>query len=181
MTKARSTIEDLYHLPENGKAEIIDGEIMLMPPTGDIPARAGGSVYISLRLHEGKTPGRAYPDNTGFRVRLPNRESFSPDVAWHTGQATGMKFLEGSPVFAVEIRSENDYGPKAEQKITAKRNDYFSAGTVILWDVDLLSPDVIKSYSVDDPTNPQIFRRGDTANAEPAVPGWAFAVDELFS
>src|ERR1044072_4769171 len=152
-TKARSTIEDLYHLPENGKAEIIDGEIIRMPPTGDIPARAGGSVYISLRLHEGKTPGRAYPDNTGFRVSLPNRESFSPDVAWHTGQTTGMKFLEGSPVFAVEIRSENDYGPKAEQKIAAKREDYFAAGTVILWDVDLLSPDVIKSYSVDDPTN----------------------------
>jgi len=179
-TKARSTIEDLYHLPENGKAEIIDGEIILMPPTGDIPARAGGSVYISLRLHEGKTLGRAYPDNTGFRVSLSNRESFSPDVAWHTGQTTGMKFLEGSPVFAVEIRSENDYGPKAEQKIAAKREDYFAAGTVILWDVDLLSPDVIKSYSVADPTNPQIFRRGDTANAEPAVPGWKFDVNELF-
>ena len=180
-TKARSTIEDLYHLPENGKAEIIDGEIILMPPTGDIPARAGGSIYISLRLHEGKTPGRAYPGNTGFRVSLPNRESFSPDVAWHTGHTTGMKFLEGSPVFAVEIRSENDYGPKAEQKIAAKREDYFAAGTVILWDVDLLSPDVIKSYSVDDPTNQQIFRRGDTADAEPAVPGWKFAVNELFS
>ncbi|MGA9773655.1 MAG: Uma2 family endonuclease [Blastocatellia bacterium] len=180
-TKARSRIEDLYHLPENGKAEIVDGEILLMPPTGDIPARAGGSVYISLRLHEGKTPGRAYPDNTGFRVSLPNRESFSPDVAWHTGQITGMKFLEGSPVFAVEIRSENDYGPKAEQKMAEKRRDYFAAGTIVIWDVDLLSPDVIKSYNASDPANPQIFRPGDTANAEPAVPGWMLAVDELFS
>lgn len=180
-TKARSTIEDLYHLPENGKAEIVDGEILPMPPTGDIPARAGGAVYISLRLHEGKTPGRAYPDNTGFRVSLPNRESFSPDAAWHTGQPTGMKFLEGAPVFAVEIRSENDYGPKAEQKMAEKRRDYFAAGTIIIWDVDLLSPGVIKSYSVDNPNNPKILRHGDTADAEPAVPGWTFAVNELFS
>lgn len=26
-----------------------------------------------------------------------------------------MRFLEGAPVFAVEVRSENDYGPVAER------------------------------------------------------------------
>src|SRR5713101_6109988 len=113
-TKARSTIEDLYHVPENGKAELVNGEIILMPPTGDIPARAGGSCYISLRAHEGKTPGRAYPDNAGFLVHLPDRRSFSPDAAWYVGPSTGMKFLEGAPVFAVEVRSEDDYGRSAE-------------------------------------------------------------------
>jgi len=27
---------------------------------------------------------------------------------------------------------------------------------------------------------PKIYRRGETAEAEPAVPGWKFPVDELF-
>jgi Uma2 family endonuclease len=180
-TKARSTIEDLYKVADNAKAELVNGEIIEMPPTGDIPARAGGSVYISLRFHEGKTPGRAYPDNTGFRVYLPNRESFSPDASWYIGQPAGMRFLEGAPVFAVEIRSEGDYGLKAEEKIAAKRRDYFAAGTLVVWDVDLLSPDVIKSYNIGDPDNPKIFRRGDVADAELAVPGWKFPVNELFS
>ena len=36
-TKARATIEDLYTLPDNAKAEIVDGEIVLMSPTGDMP------------------------------------------------------------------------------------------------------------------------------------------------
>jgi Uma2 family endonuclease len=180
-TKAQSTIEDLYRLPDNGKAEIVNGEIVLMPPTGDMPSRAGGSIYLSLRGHEGKTPGRAYPDNTGFKVDLPNRESFSPDTAWHVGQPSGMKFLLGAPVLAVEIRSEGDYGPWAERKIAEKRRDYFAAGTLVAWDVDLLSPNVIKSYNADSPDTPKIFRRGDIADAEPAVPGWRFRVDELFS
>ncbi len=180
-TRQASRIEDLYQAPDNGKAEIINGEIVPMPPTGDMPARAGGSVYVSLRLHEGKVAGRAYPDNTGFRVYLPNRESFSPDAAWYTGQPSGMKFLEGAPIFAVEVRSESDYGPKAEQKIIEKRKDYFAAGTVVVWDVDLLNPDIIRSYSADNPDNPKIFRRGGTADAEPAVPGWRFPVNELFS
>jgi Uma2 family endonuclease len=152
-----------------------------MPPTGDEPARAGGAVYVSLRLHEGKTPGRAYPDNTGFRVYLENRELFSPDAAWYTGQPTGMKFLEGAPAFAVEIRSEGDYGSKAEQRIIEKRRDYFAAGALVVWDVDLLNPEVIKSYRQDEPDKPKIFRRGDIADAEPAVPGWKFPVSELFS
>ncbi len=179
--KLGATIEDLYRVPENGKAELVNGEIILMPPTGDKPGRASGSIYVSLRLHEGKTPGRAYPDNVGFLVHLPHRQSFSPDAAWYVGPSTGMKFLEGAPSFAVEVRSEHDYGPAAEREIAAKRDDYFTAGTMIVWDVDLLSPDVIKSYSAEHRDDPRIFRRDDLADAEPAVPGWRIAVEELFS
>jgi Uma2 family endonuclease len=180
-TNIEATVEDLYHVPENGKAEIVNGEIVTTPPTGDLPSRAGGSVYASLRAHEGKTPGRAYPDNAGFLVHLPNRRSFSPDASWYVGPSTGMKFLEGVPVFAVEVRSEDDYGGSAERAMAQKRADYFAAGTLIVWDVDLLSPDVVKSYNAADPDTPKIFRRGEIADAEPAVPGWKIPVDELFS
>ena len=180
-TQVEATVEDLYRVPENGKAEIVNGEIVLMPPTGDMPSRAGFSVVMSLRMHEGKTTGRAYPDNAGFLVHLPNRRSFSPDAAWYVGPSTGMKFLEGPPIFAVEVRSEDDYGRSAERTMAQKRADYFAAGTFIVWDVDLLSPDIIKSYKSEDQDTPRIFRRGDVADAEPAVPGWRMPVDELFS
>ena len=179
--KVEATIEDLYRVPENGKAEIVDGELVLMPPTGDMPSRAGFEIAVSLRRMKGKTPGRAYPDNAGFLVDLPNRRSFSPDAAWYTGPSTGMKFLEGAPIFAAEVRSEDDYGRSAERAMAQKRADYFAAGTLVVWDVDLLSPDVIKSYTAEDPGTPKTFRRGDIADAEPAVPGWTIAVDELFS
>ncbi|MBI4530577.1 MAG: Uma2 family endonuclease [Candidatus Latescibacteria bacterium] len=180
-TKPRVTIESLYHVPDNGKAEIVDGELVLMPPTGDLPNRASGAVYISLRQYEHKAGGgRAYTDNTGFKVNLPHRESFSPDAAFYIGRPTGMKFLEGAPVFAVEIRSEGDYGPTAERAIAEKRADYFAAGTLVVWDVDLLSENVIKVYRASDPDNPTVYRRGEVAEAEPAVPGWTMPVDNAF-
>jgi Uma2 family endonuclease len=91
-----------------------------------------------------------------------------------------MKFFQGAPRFAVEVRSEYDYGPRAEKKLAAKRADYFAAGTLVVWDVDLLSDDVVKVYRSTDPDTPVVYRRGDTAEAEPAVPGWTFAVDDLF-
>ena len=179
--KPNAKIEDLYQIPEDGKAEIVHGEIILMSPTGDMPARAGFKIAMRLSEAEGRLHGRAYPDNVGFRVNLPDRASFSPDAAFYTGKSTGMKFLEGAPDFAVEVRSENDYGPEAERGIVKKRADYFKAGTKVVWDVDLLSNDVVKVYRASEPNHPTIYRRGDLAEAEPAVPGWRLAVSELFT
>ncbi|HEV2764500.1 MAG TPA: Uma2 family endonuclease [Pyrinomonadaceae bacterium] len=179
-TKTQATVEDLYRIPGGGKAEIINGEIVLMSPTGDMPGRAGGAVYASLRGVERRAGGRAYPDNVGFRVNLPHRKSFSPDAAFYVGEPSGMKFLERAPVFAAEIRSENDYGSEAEAEIASKRRDYFAAGTLVVWDVDLLSDEVVKVYRASDPDNPTAYRRGELAEAEPAVPGWRMPVDELF-
>src|SRR5437764_121214 len=146
-TKTEATIEDLYRVPENGRAEIVNGEVVLMSPTGDQPSRASGAIYINLRQYEiNIKDGRAYTDNAGFKVNLPHRKSFSPDVSFYIGPSAGMKFLEGAPIFAVEIRSENDYGLLAEQRIKQKIKDYFDAGTKVVWDVDLLSNDVVKVH-----------------------------------
>ena len=180
-TRPRATVEDLYKVPDNRKAEIVDGELILMSPTGDMPSRAGFKIAMSLSRIEATVPGRAYPDNVGYKVNLPGRDSFSPDASFYIGQPAGMRFLEGAPVFAVEVRSENDYGPNAEASIAQKRADYYAAGTLVVWDVDLLGHDVVKSYRAASPDAPRVFHRGETADAEPAVPGWTIAVDELFS
>ena len=181
LTKSRATIEDLYRVPGNQKAELVNGEIVLLMPTGDAPGYAGDEIFVSLREHAKRTGrGRAVGDNKGFRVHLTHRESFSPDAAFYTGPRAGMRFFEGAPVFAVEVRSENDYGPQAEIDLAAKRADYFAAGTLVVWDVDLQSDDVVRKYTPDVPEAPVVFRRGELANAEPAVPGWQMSVDDLF-
>src|SRR5919199_4965933 len=126
-TKTEAIIEDLYRVPDNGKAEIVNGELVLMSPTGGVPGRASGEIYVSLREYERRTgSGYAFPDNVGFIVNLPHRRSFSPDAAFYTGQLRGGQFLDGAPIFAVEVRSENDYGPLAAREMAAKRADYFA-------------------------------------------------------
>jgi Uma2 family endonuclease len=179
-TKTEATLEDLYRVPEHGKAELVNGELILMSPTGGLPGYAAAEIFASLREYARRTKvGHAFPDNVGFIVNLPHRKSFSPDAAFYTGQLT-MKFLEGAPVFAAEVRSEGDYGPTAEQDMANKRADYFAAGTLVVWDVDLLSDDVVRVYRADEPDQPTIYHRGEVAEAEPAVPGWTMAVDDLF-
>lgn len=181
VTKTRATVEDLYRVPEDGKAEIVNGALVLMSPTGGDPGYAGDEIFASLREYARRTKlGRAVGDNKAFLVNLPNRESFSPDAAFYIGPNPGMKFYQGAPVFAVEVRSEGDYGSVAEERIAQKRADYFAAGTLVVWDVDLLSEDVVRVYRASDPDHPTVYRRGEVAEAEPAVPGWRMPVDDLF-
>ncbi|HXM34678.1 MAG TPA: Uma2 family endonuclease [Pyrinomonadaceae bacterium] len=181
-TKTEATIEDLYRVPDHGKAEIVNGELVLMSPTGGVPGRAAGEIYISLHTYERRVGGGyAFPDNVGFIVNLPNRRSFSPDTAFYKGELRGGLFLEGAPVFAVEVRSAEDYGPAAERRMATKRADYFAAGTLVVWDVDVLRDKFVRVYRAGDPNNPTIYNAGQIAEAEPALPGWTMAVDEIFS
>ena len=171
-------IAELYTV--EGKAEIVNGEIVMMSPTGDEPSSAGFEIAVSLRSYAKAHGGRAYTDNAAFMANLPNRKSFSPDAAYYTGPRSKMKFLPQVPEFAAEVRSEGDYGPAAEKEMAAKRADYFAAGTKVVWDVDLLSEDVVRVYRADSPAEPTIYRKGQDAEAEPAVPGWSMSVDSLF-
>ena len=112
-------------------------------------------------------------------MSLPHRRSFSPDAAWYVGPLTP-EFVQGAPLFAAEVRSPSDYGPAAERGMAAKRVDYFAAGALVVWDVDLLGDDVVRVHRASDPARPHAYRRGERAAAEPAVPGWSMPVDDLF-
>ena len=62
--------------------------------------------------------------------------------------------MEGAPVFAVEVRSTDDYGPKAEARMAQKRADYFAAGTLVIWDVDVLRDRFVRVYRASNPERP---------------------------
>jgi Uma2 family endonuclease len=110
----------------------------------------------------------------------PGHRSFAPDVSWYAGPRSGSKLIQGIPALAVEVRSEEDYGPAAERRMASRRADYFAAGTRVVWDVDVLRENLVRVYRADDPEHETVYRQGEVAEAEPAVPGWRFPVDELF-
>jgi Uma2 family endonuclease len=172
-----ATLEDLFAV--EGKAELVDGRLILMSPAGDDHNTAGGNIYYSLKTHQRTVGGgRPYTDGMTFVTSL--RRTFSPDAAWYVGPRAGRHVIHGSPALAVEVRSEEDYGPAAERRMAAKRAAYFESGALVVWDVDVMRENLIRVYRSDDPGHATVYRRGETAEAEPAVPGWRFPVDELF-
>ena len=180
--EVRATIDDLYRV--EGKAELIAGKIVHLMAFGYLPSRIAFRLYRSLHDHAEATGlGEVFTATIVFVVPklASGRESFSPDASFFFGPfpEDEMKFLEGPPTFAVEVRSEGDYGRAAESEMAAKRADYFEAGTLAVWDVDPIAK-LVHLYRADAPTAPITFKPGDDAHADPAVPGWRIAVDRLF-
>jgi Uma2 family endonuclease len=182
ITTKQETLADLERITE--KAELIGGRIVYLMPTGYQPSRIALRIARGLDEHT-ETTGRgvAFGDNMGFVVPTlaSGRESFAPDAAYYEGPppSNRMRFVSGAPTFAVEVLSENDYGPAAEVEMARKRADYFEAGAVLVWDVDPIA-ECVRAYAADVPDRPRVFLRGEVADAEPAVPGWRIDVDRIF-
>jgi len=180
VTEKRATVDDLYRT--EGKAELIGGRIVHLMATGFKPNKVAGRIYRSLDDYAEAKGGHAFTDNMGFTVpELPSgRESFSPDASYYDGPAPAdpMRFIRGAPKFAAEVRSETDSTPAAEQEIAEKRADYFAAGTDVVWDVDPIGERIhVYRRGSNQPTT---YVKGQTAEAEPAVPGWKVPVDWVF-
>lgn len=179
----RATLDDLYRT--EGKAELIGGRIVELMATGVRPSEVASNIFINLREYGKKRGvGKAFNDNLGFAVPelASGRESFSPDASYYDGPLpkNQMRFVEGPPTLAIEVRSESDYTPAAEMEIADKRADYFAAGTKVVWDVDPLA-ETVTAYQVEDQDNPRTWRRGQTADAETHLPGWRINLDEVFA
>ena len=178
-----ATLRDLMKV--DGKAELIAGKIVRFPPYGYYPGHVAFEIAVSLDRHStliGKGIVLGY--GAGYAIDPPlrsGRQSFCPDASYYTGPlpADPMKFIGGPPDIAVEMRGSDVYDSAAEQRIADRRNDYFEARTQIVWDVDPRSQE-IRSYSAATPQQPRIFKAGDIADAEPALPGWRMAVTEVF-
>ena len=183
-TLAPATLDDLMRF--DGKAELIDGRIVPIMASGYWHGEVALRITIALRAWIA-TSGRGAVVNDGvaygFDSRLPSgRQSFSPDSSIYFGviPRKHVRYIDGHPAFAVEVRSEGDYGPHMDAEYEAKRKDYFYAGTLVVWDVDPVAG-VVTKYATGDPLTPVVFATGQVADAEPAVPGWVLPIDALFA
>jgi Uma2 family endonuclease len=178
-----ATLDDLIKV--EGKAELIGGRIVTLMPTGELPSEVGFLIAMALHDHARATgKGRAYPCCVGFAVPVlaSGRESFCPDASYYVGPLSGnrMRFIQGPPTLAVEVRDCEEYGRFAEAEMEAKRADYFEAGTLVVWDVDPIAR-VVRMFTANQPDQPIVFSAGENADAEPAVPGWRMPVDAMFT
>ena len=104
-TKREATVEDLYHVEEDGKAEIVNGEVVVMERVGDAHGYASGEIFASLRDYAKRTNrGRAVPNPIAFTVNLPTRRSFSPGAAFHLDRRAAFGVASPGPGRCFSIR-----------------------------------------------------------------------------
>jgi Uma2 family endonuclease len=182
-TQAPATLDDLYRV--ESRAELVSGRIVHLGSLGHYPACLAFEIAVSLRTYQSRSGlGVTFSGGIAYALDPPltnGRQTISPDASYYVGPlpTNRMRFIEGTPTFAVEVRSENDYGEAAEAEMEAKRADYFEAGTLVVWDVDPEAKTIACFRG--NPSQPiAVYSRGQGAGAEPAVPYWRLPADDLF-
>jgi len=129
------TFEEFERLPdEPGKFELLDGELIQMPPAEVNHGRIAKRVFMRLndaveRLH---SHGKAQELGEAFiemGYRLGPRTWLQPDASiTRAGQSAG-KYLEDSPALAVEIISESNTASQMDRKVRR----YLAHGGCEVW------------------------------------------------
>jgi Uma2 family endonuclease len=174
---------DLLALPDDAwRYELVEGVLVRMPPSGRrasriarrLAARLGD--YVDARdLGEVTVPDGGYtlapgtdlaPDVGFMRAdRLPPLDSPEAD-----------KLILGAPDLAVEVASPNQYQPA----MRAKARQYLAAGTRLVW-VIWPRRERVDVWHPGDTRPSATLARGDTLDGEDVVPGFSYALSDLFA
>jgi Uncharacterized protein conserved in cyanobacteria len=172
------TIEDMYHMPQDGqKYELVDGEVVVSPASvlhGEIALKIAHIIATFLDDHP---IGKVYGDNVG--LVLPTGNLRSPDAFFVRmeklpGGKSPITFGELVPDLAVEVLSPGDRPRYVANKI----GEFLECGVSLVWVVDPRTQTVTAYRSL---SNIQQFSAQDTLAAEPILPGFTCFVSRFFN
>jgi len=134
----RVTYEEWLEMPvvEDAREEVVDGEIILMPPAKLLHARIAVRLVKALARQLDETRYDVLTGSFGVVIRKQPLTSRNPDVAVFD-RTTGVEengYYRSAPQLAIEVLSPSESGLMKERKL----RDYESIGTPEAW---VISPE----------------------------------------
>jgi Uma2 family endonuclease len=160
------TFAEFELLPEvDGKRELVEGEVTVMPPPELAHSRIVKRVLLWFLAHLDQD--RVWPDHTGYRIA---QGWIEPDVSvtW-PDQRRDEKYFAGSPMIAVEVLS---LGEEIDHKLTL----YFADGAGEVWVIDAKR----KSMTVYAKQGGQVIRHAVGGEYRSEAAGATFSLAEIF-
>jgi Uma2 family endonuclease len=175
-TKAITGAE-LAQMGDIGPAELIEGRIVPMSPTGD--EHAGIEVNIVTILQQfvrSHKLGKVRSGEIGIYTRRNPDTVRGADVLFISNERYAQKqsagYLDVAPELVVEIMSPNDRWSNVMQKLS----EYFDIGVRLVWIVD---PKTASIYAYRSLTEVNAFAAGDILSADDILPGFSVAVEAI--
>ena len=154
------TTDDIYHLPNGQRAELIDGMIYNMSPPNIKHQELSGVLYVQIYNYIKKKKGNCKAYTAPFAVFLnsDNKNYVEPDISviCDTSKLENGRGCMGAPDWIIEIVSPStkrmDYGIKLFK--------YCNAGVREYWIVDPLK-NRIMVYNFENETNMEEYSFAD--------------------
>ncbi|NJP05916.1 MAG: Uma2 family endonuclease [Chloroflexaceae bacterium] len=173
------TADDLLALDDDHQYELLEGVLYQMIPASFQHGRYEMRLLLAIGTYLQENPiGEVFPGDTGFELTADPLTIRAPDVAFVSAERLQSRdmlaFLPLAPDLVVEIISPSE----TAQSIAAKVSDYLLAGTRLLW-VVYPKRQQVHAYSGEH-TGFRIYGLADMLDGESVLPGFQYALQELF-
>lgn len=171
------TVEDIYKLPEDQRAELIDGQIFNMTPPNTRHQVITGEMYAVIREYIRKQKGSCKPYISPFAVFLneeDDRNYLEPDVSVICDPSkVDDRGCHGAPDWVIEVVSpatqSRDYGVKLFKYRTAGVREY--------WIINPMKG-IVNVYNFDSETNTGLYSFDDEIPVG-IYPGFSIEIQKL--
>ncbi len=179
-TQKLITGEEFADMVEIGRAELVEGRIIEMPPPQNAHGRCEGNIYFFVSSHVRKhKTGKVFVGESGVYVRRDPDTVRGMDVAYISNERWAKQpdpdsYLEIAPDLIVEVLSPSD----SWNAVMTKLREYFAIGVRLVWVADTEAHIV---YAYRSPTDVREFKEGEELPGDEVLPGFSVAVTELFA
>lgn len=179
-TEKPITAEKFAEMAEIGRAELIEGRIIEMPPPQNRHGRCESKFTIRIgNFVEQHQLGIVMSGENGIYIQRNPDTVRAADVtfisyAQWAKQLDKDGYLEVAPELIVEILSPSDSWTKVMKKL----RDYFSIGVRLVWVADTETRIV---HAFRSPTDVREFKEGEDLPGDEVLPGFSVPVVELFA
>jgi len=172
------TGEALYALGDAQRAELVEGEMRIMTPTGFLHGRVETRIARLLGdFVERQGLGDVYGGEVGIYTRRNPDTVRGANVLYishaRLSQVRSDSYLDVAPELVVEVLSPHDRWLDVERKL----EEYFAIGVDAVWIADPAGKTLRIYGSL---TQFQILQQGDLVRDQAILPGFECGVAELF-
>jgi Uma2 family endonuclease len=172
------TADHLFSLGNIGPCELIQGELILISPTGYDHGRISSKIDRAFgNFVESHKLGQVLTSEAGFLIARNPDTVRAPDVAFVRADRDPPggqnEYFPGAPDLAVEVLSPDDRA----SDVNAMIQDWLNAGTVAVLIVDPQNQTVAIHRH---PQEIKVLTNDDTLTLPDLLPGFSLAVKEIF-
>jgi len=175
------TAEEFFHTeePQDGKYELINGEVVFMPPPGfrhgEVQLAIGFAIKTYLLTNR---IGRVVTESGAITERDPDSVR-GPDVSYYSQERLPfgtqvVTYHTQPPDLVAEVLSPDD----SKKELRAKVREYLAAGVRVVWVVD---PDDQTVTVYTEPPRATVLEADAILTAEDVLPGFSCRAADLFA
>ena len=174
------TAEEFAEMVDVGRAELVKGRIVEMPPPKDRhgEVESNFSYYINMFVREHEL-GRVRVGESGVLIHRDPDTVRGMDVAFISNKRLAQRrdpdgYLDIAPDLIVEVLSPSDRWSQVMNKL----REYFDIGVRLVWVADT-EAEIVYAYRSE--TEIESYEKGDDLPGEEVLPGFTVPVAELFA